>query len=152
MVTTVPSADPMRDLHHPLRRIVGELAPATRERYERLLVRSDSTAIPRVFDPARYCATTALGGESVLLIDDMWTSGASAESAAAALRYAGAGAVAAIVIGRHLNRSWGSNDGFIRRLTACGWELDACAFCAEVGPLTPEPAAAQRGGGGLAFN
>ena len=40
LVTTVPSADPLRDLHHPLRRIVGELAAATRDRYERLLVRS----------------------------------------------------------------------------------------------------------------
>ena len=85
VITTVPSADPLRDLHHPMRRIVGELAEPTRERYERLLVRSDSSAIPRVFDPARYRATRRLDGEAVLLIDDMWTSGASAESAAAAL-------------------------------------------------------------------
>src|SRR5579875_3998626 len=68
VVTTVPSADPLRDLHHPLRRIVGELVEPTRERYERLLVRSESAAIPRVFDPARYRATRRIDGEAVLLI------------------------------------------------------------------------------------
>jgi hypothetical protein len=46
LVTTVPSADPLRDLHHPLRRIVGNLVEPTRDRYERLLVRSETQAIP----------------------------------------------------------------------------------------------------------
>ncbi len=145
LVTTVPSADHLRDLHHPLRRIVGELVEPTRDRYERLLVRSDSSAIPRVFDPARYRATRRLDGEAVLLIDDMWTSGASAESAAAALLAAGARTVAAVVVARHLNRGWRENDLRLRRLSANGFDPQRCALCA----LTTKPAAAQRGGGGL---
>ena len=38
----------------------------------------------------------------VLLLDDTWASGASAQSAAVALKQAGAGAVAVVVIGRHV--------------------------------------------------
>jgi trimethylamine:corrinoid methyltransferase-like protein len=130
LVTTVPSADPLRDLHHPLRRIAGELIDSTRDRYERLLVRSATPAIPRVFDAARYRATRGLEGEAVLLIDDMWTSGASAESAAAALRAAGAETVAVLVLARHLNRGWDQNDSRLRRLARSGFDVDHCALCA----------------------
>lgn len=131
LVTTVPSADPLRDLHHPLRRIVGELVAPTRDRYERLLVRSSSPAIARTFDPARYEPTRRLDGEAVLLIDDMWTSGSSAESAAAALRHAGARSVAAIVIARHLNRGWHENDLRLRRLAGLGFDPTTCVICAD---------------------
>ncbi len=136
LVTTVPSANALRDLHHPLRRIVGELVQPTRDRYERLLVRSSSPAIPRVFDPARYQATRRLDGEAVLLIDDMWTSGASAESAAAALTSAGAGTVASIVVARHLNRGWHENDLRLRRLAGESFDPDSCVLCASrIGPV-----------------
>ena len=63
----------------------------------------------------------------------MWTSGASAESAAAALRAAGAGSVAAIVIARHLNRGWRENDLRLRRLAALGFDPDSCVLCARPG-------------------
>lgn len=148
VVSTVPSADPLRDLHHPLRRIVGAELGVSRDRYERLLVRSESTAIPRVYDPARYRATRALDGDAVLLIDDMWTSGASAESAAGALRAAGAGTVAAVVLGRHLNRGWSSNDLLITRLASVKFDPERCAACAGR-DLTTKPAAARMGDGGL---
>ncbi len=52
---------------------------------------------PRRFRPER------IAGASVLLLDDTWTSGASATSAAAALQLAGARAVAVVVLGRHLD-------------------------------------------------
>jgi hypothetical protein len=42
-------------------------------------------------------------GSSVLLLDDSWVSGASAQSAAAALKLAGAGYVATVILGRHIN-------------------------------------------------
>jgi hypothetical protein len=41
-------------------------------------------------------------GAGILLIDDTWASGASAQSAAVALKQAGARAVAVVVIGRHV--------------------------------------------------
>jgi hypothetical protein len=148
LVTTVPSGATLRDLHHPLRRIVGELVAPTRDRYERLLVRSETPAIPRVFDPGRYTPTRRLDGEAVLLIDDMWTSGASAESAAAALLAAGAGTVAAVIVARHLNRGWRENDLRLTRLARAGFDDASCLICASAAPLTTKPAAAQLSGGG----
>ena len=44
-----------------------------------------------------------LAGASVLLIDDTWVSGASAQSAVVALRAAGARHVAVVVLGRHID-------------------------------------------------
>lgn len=129
VVTTVPSSQPARDAHHPLRHIVGEMVDATRDRHERLLVCAATPAVPRQFDARRYRATRTLAGEAVLLIDDMWTSGASAQSAAAALLRAGAGAVAAIVIARHLNRGWNQNDLCLRGLAAERFGFERCALC-----------------------
>jgi hypothetical protein len=42
-------------------------------------------------------------GADVLVVDDTWVSGGSAQSAAAALKLAGARRVAIVVLGRHLN-------------------------------------------------
>ena len=129
LVTTVPSGELARDEHHPLRWLVGELVAPTRERYERLLVRSRTESGGRVFDPERYLPTRTLSGESVLLVDDTWTTGASAHSAAAALYAAGSGAVAAVVIGRHINRGWGDNDRRLKRDSPFDWSR--CALCGE---------------------
>jgi hypothetical protein len=56
----------------------------------------------RTLDPARFQAAGLRPGTAVLLLDDTWVSGASAQSAAVALKLAGAAAVAVIVAGRHL--------------------------------------------------
>jgi hypothetical protein len=56
----------------------------------------------RDLNACRFAAGPA-GGADVLLLDDTWVSGASAQSAAVALKRAGAARVAIIVIGRHLN-------------------------------------------------
>lgn len=129
LVTTVPSGQPGRDAHHPLRRIIGEMVGATRDRHERLLVCGEGPTVPRHFDAARYRATRRLDGEAVLLVDDMWTSGASAQSAAAALLGAGAGSVAAVVIARHLNRGWHQNDLHVQSLAANAFDFERCAVC-----------------------
>lgn len=147
LVTTVPSSDPARDARHPLRRIVGELVEPTRDRYERLVVhdvdrrpgpgatphdrRSPSVeprSAPRTFDVDRFTSTRRLAGEPVLLLDDTWTTGANAQSAAAALKRAGAGPVALVVIGRHLNRGWGENDRRLNRLSP-PFDWSRCVCC-----------------------
>jgi predicted amidophosphoribosyltransferase len=131
VVTTVPSGNPERDRRHPLRRIVGELVTPTRPRHERLLKRSPSPATTHSFSAHRYDALRTLDGETVLLVDDTWTTGANAQSAAAALKRAGAVKVGVVVIGRHVNREWREND---RRLTALAGRFtwDECALCAAV--------------------
>ncbi|MGI8505688.1 MAG: hypothetical protein ACR2MK_02585 [Solirubrobacteraceae bacterium] len=127
LVTTVPSSTRERDAAHPLRRIVSELVGPTRERYERLLRRSSTHVEPRAFSCEKFETVQDLGGRSVLLIDDTWTTGANARSASAALKAAGAGAVAAVVIGRHLNRDWRQNDRRLRALTS-PFDWKSCAL------------------------
>jgi len=130
LVTTVPSGDRTRDDRHPLRWIVSELLAPTRNRHERLLQRTQDDVQPRTFSPSKFAATRAIQHHSVLLIDDTWTTGASAQSAAAALKNAGANRVAAVVIGRHLNREWHENDRRIRGIVR-PFDWSKCALCAE---------------------
>jgi hypothetical protein len=58
----------------------------------------------RSLDAGRFRAGPGAAGAEVLLLDDTWASGASAQSAALALKQAGARAVAVVVIGRHVPR------------------------------------------------
>ena len=135
IVTTVPSGHPDRDRTHPLHRIVGELVSPTRTRYRRLLERTGIPVAPRTRSGQKFSAVTRLADQSVLLIDDTWTTGASAGSAAATLREAGAGPVAVLVIGRHLHRDYRDN---ARRLNALARSFDWAA-CPHHAPAT-EPA------------
>lgn len=130
LVTTVPSSDPHRDLFHPLRRIVSQIVPATASRHRRLLRPGDRAVRPHVFDTRRFQATERLSGHRILLVDDMWTTGASAQSAAATLRAAGATDVAAVVIGRYLSPGYRDN---LLRLSALAEDLDLslCSLCAD---------------------
>jgi len=106
LVTTVPSNDRKRDQHHPLRTIVGELVPPLHTRYVRALERTALDLPPRSYNPRRFETTVDVRNRSVLLIDDTWTTGSSAQSAAAALKRAGATTVAAVTIGRYINGDW----------------------------------------------
>ncbi len=108
-VCTVPSGDAGRDEHHPLRRIVGEIVLPTRHRFARLLTRTSKPVAPRAFDRDKYAAVDRIDDAAVLLIDDTWTTGASAQSAAGALLDAGAAVVAIVVIGRHIRLEFEDN-------------------------------------------
>lgn len=106
LVTTVPSSTPERDDARPgLRRIVEGCTPIA-DRYERVLRSTGEVPQGRDFSPRRYQAVRRIDGARVLLIDDTWTTGGHAQSAAFALRDAGASSVALVVIGRHLHREW----------------------------------------------
>jgi predicted amidophosphoribosyltransferase len=128
LVTTVPSSDPHRDAQHPLHRIVAELVKPTRDRYARVLTRSAIPTRPHEFNDQKFEPTTDLTDRSVLLIDDTWTMGANAQSAGAALKRNGATTVAALAIGRHVNRDWGQNDRRLRALES-PFDWDRCPLC-----------------------
>ncbi len=134
LVTTVPSSDRRRADTHPLHLMVRDLVGAVRGRYEPLLSRTDAPAEPHRFSAQRYVSRRQPGGpahlegRSVLLIDDTWTTGANAQSAAAALKEAGSGPVAVIVIGRFLNRDWRHNDHRLRGLDR-PFDWGRCALC-----------------------
>src|SRR5205823_12623199 len=108
----------------------GELVGPTRDRHQRLLLPSDQPAQAHEYSRDRYTTARSFDGEPILLIDDTWTTGANAQSAAAALRAAGAGPVAAVVIGRHLNREWHENDRRLRGITL-PFDWDHCVLCAD---------------------
>ena len=128
MVAAVPSSDRARGDSHPLQRWVAELVGPIRGRSTRLLRRSAAPARPHEFDPGRYELADDPRGRAVLLVDDTWTTGANAQSAAATLKRAGSGPVAVVVIGRHVNRAWRGNDRQLRGLPQ-PFEWDRCALC-----------------------
>jgi hypothetical protein len=123
LVTTVPSGSVERDDRHPLRHIVGTVVAPTRDRFERLLMRSETPVAERMVDPLKYSPTRDLAGESVLIIDDTWTTGANAQSAAGALKTTGAGQVAVLAIGRHVNPEYADNATRLRALPAFDWDV-----------------------------
>jgi predicted amidophosphoribosyltransferase len=127
LATTVPSSTLERDRTHPLHRIVRELAGPTRSRYERVLRRSTAAVKPRTYSTLKFESVRDLTGEAVLLIDDTWTTGANARSAAATLKQAGAATVAAVVIGRHLHRDYQDNDRRLRALPS-PFDWENCAL------------------------
>ncbi len=129
LATTVPSSGPGRGTAHPLHQLVGLVEPL-RGRYERLLRRSEVPATAHEFNPHKYEARRDLAGQAILLIDDTWTKGANAQSAAAALRAAGAEHVSAVVIGRYVNRGWRRNDRHLRSLPR-PFDWTTCALCAD---------------------
>ena len=81
----------------------------------------------RDLDPDRFETGTMSAGVSVLLLDDSWVSGASAQSAAAALKLAGARRVAIVVLGRHVNPADPRAGPLIARLTPGPYDPSTCA-------------------------
>lgn len=76
---------------------------------------------------------------SVLLIDDTWVSGASAQSAAAALKLAGARYVAIVVLGRHVNPADRCTPEFAAGLAPGPYDPSACAVHADRGSAAKAP-------------
>ena len=59
-------------------------------------------------------------GADVLVVDDTWVSGGSAQSVAVALKLAGARRVAVVVLGRHVNPADPRSGTFLRRVVPRG--------------------------------
>lgn len=78
----------------------------------------------RVVSAAQFdvASQRSLTGQHVLVLDDTWTTGSRAQSAALALRAAGAGHVSVMVVGRWLSPGFGRNAEFIK--TRLGRDYD----------------------------
>ena len=83
----------------------------------------------RVADRADGGIVLAADGADVLVVDDTWVSGGSAQSAAAALKLAGARRVAVVVLGRHVNPADPRSAAFLASVRAAG---DAGAWGARI--------------------
>jgi hypothetical protein len=126
---TVPSL-PARPGEHPLHAIVSRLVPGG----EIALAAADEVEYSRDLDPGHFRAATPLpAGAHVLLVDDTWARGGHAQSAALALRAAGAARISVLVAARWLNEDFGGNAAFLRELAGrdydpaiCPWTGAAC--------------------------
>jgi hypothetical protein len=107
---------------HPLLELV---APYLRLRPAPLVIRPGQQG--RDPDATRFHTERARLDADVLLLDDSWVSGASAQSAAAALKRAGAGRVAVIVLGRHLDPADRFGAPLAARLAPVPYNPDECA-------------------------
>lgn len=131
LVTIVPSSKPERDKHSALAELTGWIEPI-KERLQRTLEPTGEVE-GRNFDSNRYRSITDLFGQSVLLLDDTWTSGGHAQSAAHVLRAAGAQKVALVVIGRHVRpgyepvRGSGETCGDLLEALPADFDWDICA-------------------------
>jgi predicted amidophosphoribosyltransferase len=140
IITTVPGTRERkgpgtreRKGEHPLERIVGTIVGQTKDRYDPLLtLGEDGRAPSHAIAADRYRATRALQHDpAVLLIDDTWTTGGNAQSAALALRAAGAAKVAIVVIGRHFDRGFRNCEPYYQQAKAVKFTWDSC--CLELG-------------------
>jgi hypothetical protein len=81
----------------------------------------------RDLDLDRFEVLGRPAGASVLLLDDTWVSGASAQSAAAALKLAGARHVAVVVLGRHVNPADPASAALLASLHPARYDPSICA-------------------------
>jgi hypothetical protein len=81
-----------------------------------LSVAPQGAAHGRGVDPGWLRVDGIVAGADALVVDDTWVSGGSAQSAAIALKLAGARRVAIVVIGRHVNPDDPRSAGFLRAL------------------------------------
>ena len=129
IVTTVPGTR-IRDADHPLVHIVGTLVGQTRDRYQPVLAHGPgASAEGRSVLVNRYRATKAMADHpAVLLVDDTWTTGGRAQSAAIALHHAGAGPVAVVVLGRHFDRNFGFGETYYQQAKSRKFTWDTCCL------------------------
>jgi hypothetical protein len=80
---------------------------------------------PRSLNPSHYRADPVTG--HVLLLDDTWTSGGHLQSAAAALKSAGADRVTGLVMARWLDPAWAGTKQFLESLID-DFDPDVCPY------------------------
>ncbi|WNV91355.1 hypothetical protein [Umezawaea sp. Da 62-37] len=139
LVTTVPSTGGRVD--HPLALMVGKTMSTTRSRYRPVLRTGQDAAEGRKFSLDRFSATGRVDGSRILLVDDTWTTGANAQSAAAALRTAGAKTVAVLVLGRWFDADFrpGATAEYLGRAATRRFDWDLCCLCQPQPPLNSPP-------------
>lgn len=125
-ITSIPSTKG-RPGEHPLKRLVSGIVTGTGTRYRNLLeAQGGDRGRDVVAD--RFTVVGPVEGVSVLLLDDTWTTGARAQSAAAALKLAGASTVGFVAIGRWFNVEFADNAKWLLRKRRVGWSWDYCCL------------------------
>lgn len=87
---------------------------------------ADATCTRAVHDKFVVPQTVSLRGQHVLILDDVWTTGSNAQSAAVAVHRAGAAAVSVMVVGRWLNPAHQLTADFIATRLDRAYDRDRC--------------------------
>jgi predicted amidophosphoribosyltransferase len=129
---TVPSL-PGKPGEHSLHKIVRLTAPGR----EVSLLAAERAWRPRALRADHFEAGSTLpDGSHVLLMDDTWATGGHAQSAALALKKAGATRVSLLVVARWLKPDFGDNARFLRGLGDHSYDPSTCPW---TGGDCPEP-------------
>lgn len=129
----VPSL-PAKPGAHPLRAMVRNAAPGSEVR----LTAASAVADPRDVNPNHFSAATAMPqGSHVLLMDDTWAGGGHAQSAALALRNAGAQRVSVLVVACWIKENYAGNAEFLGSIAARDYDPRICPW---TGGACPQPA------------
>lgn len=112
---------------HPLEAIV---APIMRKLNRQPLTAAADVAFPRSVRPENF-STPSLAGEHVLLMDDTWARGGHVQSAAGALKRAGAGYVTTLVLARWIDPDWDNTARVIRDHLSEDYDPAVCPFSGD---------------------
>jgi adenine/guanine phosphoribosyltransferase-like PRPP-binding protein len=119
---------PAKPGEHVLHAIVRSIEPGPEAQ-----IAATEALRPRDIDPTHFWVDSLPRGSHVLLIDDTWTSGGHAQSAAMALHQAGAERVSLLVVARWIRPEFGNNAEFLRGIArkdydpqVCPWTGGAC--------------------------
>jgi predicted amidophosphoribosyltransferase len=125
VITSVPSSTD-REGQHPLVRAI-KLLPDIRDQYETLLERGEVNITHTIASDQGFNTLRRLDDARVLLIDDTFTSGARAQSAASVLNNAGATVVAILPIGRVITPGFSpSVTAYWKKQGAKVFDFDVC--------------------------
>ncbi len=128
VITNVPSSSVGATGEHALVKALRRV-PSAFAQYENLLDRGPTAIGHNRASDTGFTATRALSGARVLVIDDTFTSGARAQSAASTLALAGASVVAIVTVGRVFNPEWSdTTKAFWSARTAQPFDFDVCCI------------------------
>lgn len=121
------------DRSHPLRNSLLKFAqPSGEVRLQGAAGVENRPGQHRAFNPANFVVdATTLRTEHVVLIDDSWVRGDHAQSAAHALKLAGASEVSVLTVARVLDGQFGPNPEFIQRELIRPFDADLCPWTGE---------------------
>jgi len=127
IITTVPSTKD-RAGEHPLATAIGWVT-GLRDQHEMLLRRASAAIGHNAANDLAFEPLRTLDGERVLVVDDTFTSGARAQSAASALARGGAQVVAVVPIGRVINPEYNdSTREYWDRQSRIPFDFETCCL------------------------
>jgi hypothetical protein len=121
--TTLPSLT-FRAGVHPFSTLISECGLAVDD----VLSVAPTATCHRVVtsDKFEVADPVSVTGRHVLVLDDVWTTGSNAQSAAVSLHRAGAAAVSVVTVARHINPKYPPTARFLEKHASTGFDPRVC--------------------------